>query len=118
MSVSYAAGVRFRRSRTTYRKWEDFSWTDYTERNALYQTYMNRHFKLSDGEDHFGGELKDPPEWDEHRFVPATTKKSREKKKKKNTAVKPEPKPSSGGPMKFDEAKGCLVPYFDLTKDP
>ena len=119
----YIAGVRFRRSRTTYRKWEDFSWTDYTERNKLYRTYMNRHFKLSDGEDHFGGELKDPPQWADPRFLsstPTTTKKSsgktKSKKKTKKTTVKVEPKPSSV-PMKFDEVKGCLVPFvMDLTR--
>ena len=110
----YVAGVRFRRSRPTYRKWEDFSWSDYTERNKLYQTYMNRHLKLSDGEDHFGGELKDPPEWEERRFIPSTTKKSSTKKKTENKSVKSEPKPSSG-PMMFDESKGRLVPFMDLT---
>ena len=112
----YIAGVRFRRSRTTYRKWEDFSWSDYTERNKLYRTYMNRHLKLSDGEDHFGGELKDPPEWADHRFLSSTTKKSSGKKKSKKTTVKPEPKPKpSSDPMRFDEVKGCLVPFMDLT---
>ena len=116
----YIAGVRFRRSRTTYRKWEDFSWSDYTERNKLYRTYMNRHLKLSDGEDHFGGELKDPSEWDDNRFLPSTTtttkksKKSSGKKKSKKTTVKREPKPSSV-PMRFDEVKGCLVPFIDLS---
>ena len=75
---------------------------------------MNRHLKLSDGEDHFGGELKDPPEWEERRFIPSTTKKSSTKKKTENKSVKSEPKPSSG-PMMFDESKGRLVPFMDLT---
>ena len=84
--------------------------------------HMNRHFKLSDGEDHFGGELKDPPEWADHRFLSSTTTttkkasgKKKSKKKSKKTTVKLEPKPSSG-PMRFDEVKGCLVPFMDLTR--
>ena len=86
------------------------------ERNKLHRTCMNRHLKLSDGEDHFGGELKDPPEWADHRFLSSTTKKSSGKKKSKKTTVKPEPKPKpSSGPMRFDEVKGCLVPFMDLT---
>ena len=107
----YIAGVRFRRSRTTYRKWEDFSWSDYVERNALAQTFIQRHLPLSDGEDHFGGELKDPPEWGGLCVLSKTTKTNKSTGKKKSK-VKPEPQEV---PMKFDVTKGCLVPYIDLS---
>ena len=111
----YIAGVRFRRSRTIYHKWEDFSWSDYVERNALAQTFIARHLPLSDGEDHFGGELKDPPEWGGY-CVPSSTGKTNKStgKKKSKVTVKPEPQPVPV-PMKFDVTKGCLVPYIDLS---
>ena len=111
----YIAGVRFRRSRTTYRKWEDFSWSDYVERNALAQTFIQRHLPLSDGEDHFGGELKDPPEWGGHGLcVLSKTTKTNKSTGKKKSKVKPEPQEV---PMKFDVTKGCLVPYIDLSTE-
>ena len=109
----YIAGVRFRRSRTTYRKWEDFSWSDYVERNAVAQTFIARHLPLSDGEDHFGGELKDPPQWGGYvHCVPSSTTKTDTSTGKKKSKVKPEPQEV---PMKFDVTKGCLVPYVDLS---
>lgn len=59
----YVTAVRFRRGNTSYRKWREFDWSDFVERKMLWETFCKRHLPKSDGEDHFGGELKDPPHW-------------------------------------------------------
>ena len=110
----YITGIRFRRGRTSYRKWEDFDWVDFVERKALAKTFIKRHLPLSDGEDHFGGELKDPPNWTTGRSV-----HSKEPKKRSSSAVQVKVKPSDShrdsAPMKFDPKTGSLVPYVDLS---
>ena len=109
----YISGVRFRRERPSYRKWEDFSWLDFVERQNLSTTFLVRHLPYSDGEDHFGGLLKDPPEWG--GVVSPVKKKSRGGKPSK---VKTEPQNQTKKqvvPMRFDVNKGSLVPVIDLS---
>ena len=110
---AYITAVRFRRGRTTYRRYEDFSWFDFVERQALAETFRERHLPLSDGEDHFGGGLKDPPQWSEEPTT-VTVKPLRKK-------VKVEPREgaasSSQTPMRFDPSTGSLVPFVDLTSE-
>jgi hypothetical protein len=105
----YVTGVRFRRGRTSYRRWEDFLWSDFVERKHLAETFIQRHLPLSDGEDHFGGELTDPPQW--AAVSPALEKKA-QKSSTRNTKVKVE---RSVRPLKFDASTGSLVPYIDMT---
>jgi len=105
----YISGVRFRRERPSYRKWQDFSWLDFLERQNLGTTFIVRHLSNSDGEDHFGGLLKDPSEWDDCVGSPVK-KKSRGGKSSK---VKTEPQDFP--PLRFDITKGSLVPVIDLS---
>jgi hypothetical protein len=103
--------VRFRRGRKTYRKWEDFSWHDHIERQALFTTFTRRHLPLSDGEDHFGGELEDPPEWGTPELANKVPKR-----KKAVGKVKVEPNSTTfQGPMRFDPDEGRMVSYVDLS---
>ena len=102
----YITGARHRRGRSGYRKWEDFAWTDYTERDALATTFTARHLPLSDGEDHFGGELK-------NRWGTAPTSPPPTKRRKVGGKVKVE-KGASTTPMKYDPVKNRLVSYIDL----
>ena len=106
----YITGVRVRRGRHTYRKWEEFSWKDYKERDALATTFNVRHLPLSDGEDHFGGELADPNlRWG------TSPKNTPTKKRKLNKVgrVKLE-KGCETTPQKYDPVKGGLVPFIDM----
>lgn len=107
----YIAGIRFRRERPSYRKWEDFSWLDFVERENLMKTFVVRHLPKSDGDDHFGGLLKDPPEWDGSVGTPVQKKP----KKGKHNKVKREPQNHGNVPMRFDVEKGSLVPVIDLS---
>ena len=113
----YITGVRYKRGKTSYRKWEDFSWVDFTERNLLASTFMARHMPLSDGNDHFGGELQDPPQWSSN----AGSVHRKNSSSKKQEQVKPEPaQPAHMAhadpvPMRFDPQTQCLVPYIDLS---
>ena len=105
----YITGVRFRRGRVTYNRWQDFDWSDHSERNLLAQTFIKRHLPLCDGEDHFGGELKEPLEW-ATTFSPPVKRPRR-----RNTKVKVEPGKEMTTAMKFDKTTGSLKPYVDLT---
>ena len=105
----YITGVRFRRGRVTYNRWQDFDWSDHSERNLLAQTFIKRHLPLCDGEDHFGGELKEPLEW-ATTFSPPVKRPRR-----RNTKVKVEPGKEMPTAMKFDKTTGSLKPYVDLT---
>ena len=94
----------------TYRKWEAFSWKDYKERDVLTTTFNVRHLPLSDGEDHFGGELTDPNlRWG------TSPKNTPTKKRKLNKVgrVKLE-KGCETTPQKYDPVKGGLVPFIDM----
>ena len=104
----YITAVRFRRGRVTYNRWQDFAWSDHAERNVLAQTFIKRHLPLCDGEDHFGGELKDPLEW---TITLSPVKRPRRRK----TKVKVEPRTTKPTAMKFDKTTGSLVPYVDLS---
>ena len=114
---AYITAVRFKRGRTTYNKWNNFLWTDYYERNTLAQTFKVRHLPLSDGEDHFGGELKDPPQWNTGVVQVSKPRRKGHCRKKgnnrKTTVVKSEP--DSNVPMRFDDKTGSLIPYIDLS---
>jgi len=115
----YITGVRYKRGKSSYRKWEDFAWVDFTERNLLASTFIARHLPLSDGNDHFGGELKDPPQWGSNaESVSAPSKPkpvNRKRKKRKLKQVKPEPAHAEPVPMRFDPVSQSLVPYIDLS---
>lgn len=110
---TYITAIRFRRGKTSYRRWWDFAWCDFVERQALAETFRARHLPLSDGGDHFGGGLKDPPQWTEEPTI-ATSKPLTKK-------VKLEPREgadsSSQTPMRFDAETGSLVPFVDLTSE-
>ena len=106
----YVTGVRYRRGRTSYQRWQCFSWFDHNERNKLAETFVTRHLPLSNGEDHFGGEIKDPPAWTTSSHQPVT-KRPRTRK----TRVKVEPRAEVATAMKFDKRRGALVPYVDLS---
>lgn len=101
---SYITGVRFHRGKTSYRKWEDFLWADFVERNKLAITFTKRHLPLSDGEDHFGGELKDPPQWTMPGTLPSKTKHG-----KRHRKIKIEPRVRGSAPKKFDPTTGTLI---------
>ena len=105
----YITAVRSRRGKTSYRKWEDFSWSDFVERSKLAQTFIKRHLPLCDGEDHFGGELKNPPLWDGASSIKKPSRKSKTKKVKTETRVGP------SLPMQFDPTTGSLVSFIDLS---
>lgn len=111
----YITAGRFRKGRHTYRKWEEFSWADYTERDALAQTFTVRHLPLSDGDDHFGGELADPNlRWGSPANTPTKQKRKRSKVGRvKAGRVKVE-KGCESTPQKYDRVKGCMVPIIDL----
>jgi len=111
----YITAGRFRKGRHTYRKWEEFSWADYTERDALAQTFTVRHLPLSDGDDHFGGELADPNlRWGSPTNTPTKQKRKRSKAGRvKAGRVKVE-KGCESTPQKYDRVKGCMVPIIDL----
>ena len=59
----YITAARFKKGLTSYNRWENFLWSDFIERKLLWTTFVKRHLPISDGEDHFGGMLKDPPSW-------------------------------------------------------
>ena len=105
----YITAVRFRFGRTSYRKWEDFSWSDFVERNVLAKTFTTRHLPLSDGEDHFGGELKNPPLWDDAGSIKNKTSRKNKTKQVKVETVGP------ALPMQFDPTTGSLVPFIDMS---
>ena len=109
----YMSGVRFRRERPSYRKWEDFSWTDFVERENLAKTFVVRHLPNSDGEDHFGGLLKDPPEWDDS--VGAPVRKKARKGRSNKVKIEPQNYKTTAVPMEFDVDSGNLVPVIDLS---
>ena len=102
----YITGVRHRRGRSDYRKWEEFSWKDFTERDSLATTFNVRHLPLADGEDHFGGELKD--RWGTPPTSPNPTKR------RKVGRVKVEKDTQTTTPKKYDPVEGRLVSYIDL----
>ena len=117
---TYTTAVRFRKGKTTYKKWQNFDWFDFVERDNLAATFMARHLPLSDGGDHFQGLLKDPEQWTAASPAPAvvapkikkTTRSSRTVSKKKNVKVKVEPTL----PRRFDSQTGRLVSIpVDLT---
>ena len=83
---TYVTAVRFRRGKTTYKKWQNFDWFDFVERDNLAVTFKTRHLPLSDGEDHFQGLLKDPEQWT--GASPADSPKIKKKKKSSRTAGK------------------------------
>ena len=96
----------------TYKKWQNFDWFDFVERDNLAVTFMNRHLPLSDGGDHFQGRLKDPELWTAGSPAPAaspkikkTKRSSRAAGKKKNPKVKVEPTVH----RRFDSETGRLV---------
>ena len=72
--------------RPAYRKWHDFLFADFVERNNLHFTFLNRHLPLSDGEtdNHFKGLLKDPPHWG----TAAAASKRKMKNQKNRTPLK------------------------------
>ena len=72
------------------------------------KTFVVRHLPKSDGDDHFGGLLKDPPEWDGSAGTPVQKKP----KKGKHNKVKREPQNHGNVPMRFDVEKGSLVPVI------
>jgi len=122
MEKTYITAARFRKGKTSYKKWQNFDWFDFVERENLAVTFTTRHLPLSDGEDHFQGLLKDPEEWSEASAAPpATPVPPTIKKRKRSTRgtgkkppvkVKVEPTP----PRRFDSKTGQLVTIdVDLT---
>ena len=107
----YISGVRFRRERPSYRKLEDFSWNDFVERENLAKTFVVRHLPV--GEDHFGGLLKDPPEWDDS--VRAPVRKKARKGRSNKVKIEPQNHETTAVPMQYDVESGNLVPVIDLS---
>ena len=116
---TYITAVRFRRGKTSYKKWQNFDWFDFVQRDNLAVTFNKRHLPLADGEDHFQGRLKDPEEWSEAAAAPPVAISPVAKKKKgstrgKKTPVKVKVEPTA--PRRFDSQTGRLVNIpVDLT---
>ena len=73
-------------------------------------TFIKRHLDKSDGEeDHFMGQLEDPPQWTEDVVLPQKKKSKGKIKKVKTESDK------LSVPMRFDVTKGDLVPVIDLS---
>lgn len=113
-SWAYITVIRHIRGNTSYNKWHHFLWADYTERNALHATFVNRHLRLSNGSDkHFRGELTNPESWSNPPVKKEIKKTVRTKKK---VTVKSEkPVRSDLTPMCFDKVTGKLKEFVDLT---
>ena len=115
----YITAVCFRRGKTSYKKWQNFDWFDFVQRDNLAVTFTKRHLPLADGEDHFQGRLKDPEEWSEAAAAPPVAKSPVAKKKKGSTRGKKKPvkvKVEPTAPRRFDSQTGRLVNRpVDLT---
>ena len=84
---SYIAAYRLWRDRDEYRRWKDFCWSDFQERDKLRKTYYARHAKYSDGNDHpcFDGLVTVPPQWDKGRNEKVLPKRKKKKKEKESS---------------------------------
>ena len=101
---AYIALVRFLRNATAYKKWEFFLWLHYIQRLVMGETFKVRHSKLFCAE-HFKGQLEDPEHWHEE------TPNSPVVKPVVTTVTPASAAAGSPVPMRFDIAKGRLVPY-------
>ena len=98
--------------RASYKKWHDFRFTDFVERNNLHRTFMARHLPLSDGDDtHFGGVITNPPHWSEQP-VPQQQRRrvSRKCGPKKPKTIKSEDVVVCA-PKRFDPLSGTLIDF-------
>ena len=68
-------------------------------------TFLKRHYPLSDGEDHFGGQAQEPRQWSNKKPVVNSPKK-------KKIKLETNPKPATGvskGVMVMDPETGDFV---------
>ena len=92
---AYIACVRLVKYETSsYRKWQNFLWTDFMIRHVLGVTFDTRHAHLSDGADHFQGQAWVPPEWADEVQPSVNASDS-----------------DSDVAMRFSPADGKLVPF-------
>ena len=96
---AYIAIGRFILGSGTLRTWTNFKWEHYAERTAMAVTFRKRHYPLSDGIDHFQGQVEEPAQWSKKSNEVNETKKPMKKKIK----VEVQSKPATGTP------KGVMV---------
>ena len=79
---AYIQAMRFYWHRGHNARWNNYSWSDWIQRNDLRLTYYARHAPVSDGKNHpcFGDFIKVPPQW----LVKAKVRGRKANKKNKN----------------------------------
>ena len=92
-----------------YRQWDCFKFSDFTLRQKSANTFNERHFPLSDGDDNanFDGEYEF--DWESHGYSPRK-KKRRITKASKHSGVVSADTTTSSQMMVYDIEKDCLVP--------
>ena len=112
---AYIAVIRLIRKHLQYPQWDCYKVKDYAERQDLNNTFLKRHWPLSNGcSNKLDGHLTDPSQWSD-----STTTSERENPPKKR--VKKEPalkayavaavKAAAAKPMIWDVENNCFVPF-------
>ena len=97
-----------------YKKWDNYSFPDYSIRQQLARTFRVRNLPLSDGNDEKNFEGQYTFDWHKHAYkprLPGGRVKSEPAEKKVVVPVPSTIAGPSGPQMVYDVEKGCLVPF-------
>jgi len=106
----YIACIRTIREKFTYPQWDCYKLEVYAERQALHQTFVARHYAISNGtSNRLDGHLDDPNHWS----MPDLPAPPPFKRAKKEPAIKRGSKKATvhTKPMVWDVENSCFVPF-------
>ena len=112
---AYIAVIRLIRKHLQYPQWDCYKVKDYAERQALNNTFLKRHWPLSNGcSNKLDGHLTDPPQWSDST-TPERENPPPKKRVKKEPALKAYAvaavKAATAKPMIWDVENNCFVPF-------
>ena len=115
----YIACVRYYLERGNLRKWQNFSWRDFQERQSARITFEKRHLPLSDGKDHseFLGLLSEPEDWGKPPKKRVRRKRNPREVVKKESAQKKqsnEVEDDDNTMMMYDPDSNSMVPVITV----
>ena len=110
---AYIAVVRHIRGHLTYPQWDCYRLDDYSERQALNQTFLVRHWPLTNGDNNLlDRELVDPPCWSNPtpESKPDLKRVKKERKRTRKSSVQAAVASASATSQVWDVEKNCFVP--------